>query len=431
MHRIYAIRAFVVLLLALTVLAGTRIGLVPQDLNVVHPLEAISGGLLDDTTLQRALATIGTAHQTLLITPGTWTMTDNLTIPAHVNLWLAAGAQFSINAGRTLTINGTLSAPLMPIFSGAGRVIFGGRSLGLHPHWFGTSCDGVADDTQALQKTIDTASASASQRVWLPANANCRITAELLLRTGVEIFGHGRLSSRITVVGAGVRGLVYNPAVLTQAAITLSHFAVIGHDATVGNLIDVRQAGDFYISSLQASTTGGSGIYWDTVHQSSVRNSRIEQAAQHGIHFKSSNTFHIDNVNVQSGPAVVGQSGIYLDACDRGRVQSSALEGYSISGAAIRLNGVSDTDIVDNFLEFYAEAIRGERAASGGVRVAGNHLQATGQVRLEFSIGSLPHERMVFERNTCVLAAQDYCLKGVENIFRSCTKTIPRPTGRI
>jgi hypothetical protein len=121
-------------------------------------------------------------------------------------------------------------------------------------------------------------------------------------------------------------------------------------------------------------------------------------------------------VHIQSGPSVVGQSGIYLDACDRGRIQSSALEGYSISEAAIRLNAVSDTDIIDNFLEFYADAIRGETSAIAGIRVAGNHLHATGQVRLEFSIGSLPHERLVFEAIPYVLAAQDYCLKGIENI---------------
>ena len=60
--------------------AVTRHSLTREDLNLVNPLDFASA--LTDATLTLAINDIGSNNRALMITPGTWTIAANLTIPA-------------------------------------------------------------------------------------------------------------------------------------------------------------------------------------------------------------------------------------------------------------------------------------------------------------------------------------------------------------
>jgi hypothetical protein len=128
-----------------------------QDLNIVSPLQVAPGGGLNDNTLQNAINAMGTANQTLMVTPGTWTIANDMTIPANVHLWLAAGAQLSIHGGKTLSINGSFSAPALPVFSGSGSVVFNARTTSLRAEWWGVVCDEHTDNATSVSKAVNAA----------------------------------------------------------------------------------------------------------------------------------------------------------------------------------------------------------------------------------------------------------------------------------
>jgi hypothetical protein len=128
-----------------------------QDLSLVNPLQVAPNGGLNDSTLQKAINAIGTTNQTLMLTPGTWTIANDVTIPANVHLWVAAGGQLAVNSGNTLAINGSFSAPHMPIFTGAGNVIMNTRTTTLRTEWWGVVCDDRTDNATAIGKAVSAA----------------------------------------------------------------------------------------------------------------------------------------------------------------------------------------------------------------------------------------------------------------------------------
>ena len=90
--------------------AVTRTMLPREDLSVVSPLVSTASGCTL-AVLQTAVTAIGSAEKTLVLSPVdgagagcTWAITDNLTVPANVTLWVPSGAAVSVSSGKTLTL---------------------------------------------------------------------------------------------------------------------------------------------------------------------------------------------------------------------------------------------------------------------------------------------------------------------------------------
>lgn len=103
------------------------------------------GGVVDDSA---AITSAFAASDDVAFPPGTYRISTNLTIARGKRLYIASDAQFSVDAGKTLTINGLIGdAPLQRIFSGAGAVV-GLRQV--YPEWWGAKGDGTGDDQPAM-----------------------------------------------------------------------------------------------------------------------------------------------------------------------------------------------------------------------------------------------------------------------------------------
>ena len=113
--------------------------------HMVDVLEVYGGGdAYTDVTLNTALGTVGSNACIFLLQPGTWVLSENVTIPATIALHVPRGTTLNIAAGKTLTINGTLEAGEYAIFSGTGTIAGTPKIRTKDPTWFsGTETDNL------------------------------------------------------------------------------------------------------------------------------------------------------------------------------------------------------------------------------------------------------------------------------------------------
>lgn len=107
------------------------------------------GGSPGYDTLPHAITTIASTPTVLHLPPGIISIDADTAIPANITLKPVRGAIFSIAAGKTLTISGSLDAGPYQIFSGAGVVNLGGQSVPfVYAEWWGAKADyGVPSPT--------------------------------------------------------------------------------------------------------------------------------------------------------------------------------------------------------------------------------------------------------------------------------------------
>jgi len=154
-------------------------------------------GTADDTTaISRANAAAGA--QTVVLSPGICRITSNVTLTA--TLHFDSGAQFAIERGVTVTIQGEIVAPLRRIFSGAGSVVFDNSRVVpvLHPEWWGAVHDGTTDDSGAIQAAVH--AVSAGQVIELQTGVYI-VGAALAINRSLSLRGRNPLSTELRWTG--------------------------------------------------------------------------------------------------------------------------------------------------------------------------------------------------------------------------------------
>jgi len=112
-----------------------------------------NNGNLNDITINEAVSAIGSSVKTLMLSSGTWEITNSIIIPANINLKVEHGAVLNVAAGKTLTINGNIEATISQIFSGAGKVNLSPSVLEAYPQWWGPP--GTVNDNNICQAALD------------------------------------------------------------------------------------------------------------------------------------------------------------------------------------------------------------------------------------------------------------------------------------
>jgi hypothetical protein len=118
-------------IIVVLLLAGISLGqntAIPADKNFeAQEIDARTYGPEGlEHTIIAAIIAIGSESRVLYLSPVTWTITKNLTIPANITLKPGKGTVIAIADNKTLAINGGIEAGTSEIFScsGTGKVVF-------------------------------------------------------------------------------------------------------------------------------------------------------------------------------------------------------------------------------------------------------------------------------------------------------------------
>lgn len=129
----------------------------PQDASSADYIEAKNYGSSNDgTRISLAVSDAAGADRTVYLAPANYAITSDLTIPSNINLKFEMGAFLTVSSGITVTINGSIEAPLYNIFRGSGTTTFDDRNNVVPSVWSsGThdnlTLDGVINVSDTLQ----------------------------------------------------------------------------------------------------------------------------------------------------------------------------------------------------------------------------------------------------------------------------------------
>lgn len=112
---------------------------------MVDVLEVYGAGTAyTSTTLNDAAGAVSSNNVCFLLQPGTWVLSDNVTLASNITLQVPRGTTLQVAAGKTLTINGNLEAGEYAIFSGTGTIAGTPKIRIKDPTWFsGTETDNL------------------------------------------------------------------------------------------------------------------------------------------------------------------------------------------------------------------------------------------------------------------------------------------------
>lgn len=144
--------------------------------------------------LNSAVSSTTGSGGTVLISPGSYLVDVNVTVPTNVNLTFREGAQLSINTAITVTINGGLVTPIVRIFLGAGAVVFGATYVReIYPAYFGARGDGVTGSAAAINSANASIATTGGAVVFPPgtyiidANVTFGSNIQLVMQTGARL----------------------------------------------------------------------------------------------------------------------------------------------------------------------------------------------------------------------------------------------------
>lgn len=241
------------------------------------------GGDLDDVTLQLAITDIGTSELTLLVTPGAWTIANNLTIPSNITLKVLAGGIMTVSGGVTLVINGALIAGLYQIFGLTGTITIG-ETKTIYPEWWGADPSTATTSQAALDKMIESIVNRGMKIVF---------SGRYLTTTELDFGGLSHVSFE------GLVGKEGNGIYCTGAGIR-SVFSLEGSDYITLRNFEIYSAGTpDVILLLSRSGAGGAGKHY-------IDNMTIKGAAEVAVVYcigSEENVWTSINIGLDSGSA--------------------------------------------------------------------------------------------------------------------------------
>ena len=103
------------------------------DVGYIDASEYGSGD--DANAIGLAITAASGSDQTIILKPKNWDIDDDLTIPTNINLKYQQGAYTTVASTKTLTVSGTIEAPLYNIFRGEGTVTLDDRNIDIPSIW--------------------------------------------------------------------------------------------------------------------------------------------------------------------------------------------------------------------------------------------------------------------------------------------------------
>jgi hypothetical protein len=172
----------------------------------VDALMSYGGGInYTDTVISSALSTIGTTTKaTLVLRPGTWTISKNVDWSAYKNVTfkMPAGAIIS-HSTYTITLHKIPEAGLYQIFSGTGAIYFKtGKEI--YSEWWGAIADGSTDCNSSSNGCFNLA-VKAAQNSGIPLKLSASISP-YRFTTSITIpstYGATEAVRTISIVGSG------------------------------------------------------------------------------------------------------------------------------------------------------------------------------------------------------------------------------------
>jgi hypothetical protein len=317
-----------------------------------------SGTAYTQATIEAALTAIGTTNKaTMLLRPGTWAVTTDLTIPANVTLKIPAGAVLSIATGKTLTINGPLDAGLYQVFDcvGTGKVVCGAGSVAaVYPVWWGAKRDGVTDDLAAI-------SAAAAS---LTSGGTIRFSPGTYAVNGT-VSGIALLSDTNAVLDKGAIINVLPNNLVSYAIfylnsvhnVSISGGELIGDRATHtgvtgewGNAIWVTASTDISIKDIEIHGFWGDGIYLGEIDGSNsswinLKNIKSYNNRRNGLTVAGVDNLLVEQSSFYSQTGTSPEAGIDLEP-NTGHTNSKLtffkVKSYDNSGYALAATVLAD-----------------------------------------------------------------------------------------
>jgi hypothetical protein len=270
----------------------------------VDALNTYGGGsAYTQATIATALTAIGTTNKTtLLLRPGTWTITADADYSAYTNVtWkIVPGALISVASGKLLTLMGPIDAGLYQIFSGAGTVVFGSSTVGathpmidkIYPQWWGALANEVHDDTAAIQAACDAVPyfSWGGYTVYFPPGVY-KVTKAINIKT-----------RRMLLKGPGA--LTSNAATLKNTTDPNEHII----DYTTNGTDTLSIEGLQFWGALDAVGAGtGSGVVlgdvsgtgWNSIYSWHITDCWFVYMPQAAIYIKNGDDGHISNNGIE------------------------------------------------------------------------------------------------------------------------------------
>ena len=207
---------------------GTTSGLKVGD--AIDVLSVFGSGDPDnmtDTTISLAISTLGSANRALSFAPGTWTISNSITIASNFTVVCPAGCVFSVASTKTMTVAGVFVRQHATYSAGAGTLTVSGTDV-------------LATSSAATQYAVDTGSADVYVIAPSPAIASYSAGQYFAFKaantnTGASTLNVNAKGAKDIVDGAGTA--------LSAGAITANGVYNVRYDGT-----------KMYLTSTQVST---------------------------------------------------------------------------------------------------------------------------------------------------------------------------------